>query len=75
MIIMIILGFLFTYIAPLSFVLLVTTLKEAVDDFNRYKRDKELNNSMYEYVTRQAQMRPIKAADMKVGNIIKVKQN
>ena len=48
----IILGFLFTYIAPLSFVLLVTTLKEGVDDFNRYKRDKELNNSMYEYVTR-----------------------
>ena len=73
---MIILGFLFTYIAPLSFVLLVTTLKEAVDDFNRYKRDKELNNTMYEVVRQQdSHMRPIKAADMKVGHIIKVKQN
>ena len=37
-------GFMFTYIAPLVFVLSVTMMKEAYDDFMRYKRDKELNN-------------------------------
>lgn len=32
-------GYLFTYIAPLAFVLSVTLLKEAWDDFARYRRD------------------------------------
>ena len=31
-------GFLFTYIAPLGFVLSITMIKEAVDDFARYQR-------------------------------------
>ena len=42
------LGFLFTYISPLAFVLFVTLMKEAWDDFQRYTRDKELNNTIYE---------------------------
>lgn len=37
-------GFLFTYVAPLAFVLVITLLKEAWDDIQRYQRDKELNN-------------------------------
>ncbi len=41
-------GFLFTYIAPLAFVLVVTLLKEAWDDLQRYSRDKELNNKKHE---------------------------
>jgi len=43
-----ILGFLFTYIAPLVFVLLVTMLKEGIDDIKRRQRDKEMNNSQFE---------------------------
>ena len=35
----------FTYIAPLLFVLIVTMLKEAYDDIKRMQRDKELNNT------------------------------
>jgi phospholipid-translocating ATPase len=42
------LGFLFTYISPLAFVLVVTLLKEAWDDLQRYSRDKEMNNKKYE---------------------------
>ena len=69
-------GFLFTYIAPLAFVLLVTMMKEAVDDFRRYQRDKDLNNTMYEVIREQDfNMQPIRSADMKVGQIVKVKQN
>lgn len=41
-------GFLFTYIAPLSFVLLVTLSKEAYDDWKRHQRDKLVNESVYE---------------------------
>lgn len=37
----------FTYVAPLIFVLVMTMLKEFYDDFMRYKRDKELNNFTY----------------------------
>jgi phospholipid-translocating ATPase len=40
-------GFLFSYVAPLLFVLLVTLVKEAIDEINRYKRDKEENNQTY----------------------------
>ena len=32
-------GFLFTYVAPLIFVLTITVVKEGYDDFQRYKRD------------------------------------
>jgi hypothetical protein len=32
----------FTYIAPLVFVLMMTMMKELYDEINRYKRDKEV---------------------------------
>ncbi len=38
----------FTYVAPLAFVLFLTMAKEAYDDFKRYKRDKEENSTLYE---------------------------
>jgi len=40
-------GFLFSYVAPLIFVLVMALLKEAWDDFKRYKRDKEANSQQY----------------------------
>lgn len=72
-------GFLFTYIAPLAFVLVVTMVKEGVDDFNRFRRDKDLNNAEYAVLVRQEQglgsIVPIAAKDIKVGQIIKINQN
>ena len=41
-------GFLFTYVAPLVFVLLITILKELFDDLQRMSKDRELNNKKYE---------------------------
>lgn len=41
-------GFIATYIAPLTFVLCITIGKEAVDDHARYKRDVESNSTPYE---------------------------
>lgn len=40
-------GFLFTYIAPLIMVLFFTLIKEALDDFKRFRRDQESNSSVY----------------------------
>lgn len=42
-------GLLFTYVAPLAFVLLLTMLKEAYDDLKRYWKDKEANSTNYRY--------------------------
>uniref|UniRef100_A0A8C3KSN2 Phospholipid-transporting ATPase n=1 Tax=Chrysolophus pictus TaxID=9089 RepID=A0A8C3KSN2_CHRPC len=40
-------GYLYTYWAPLGFVLTVTVAREAVDEYRRYKRDKEMNSQLY----------------------------
>ena len=37
-------GFLFTYVAPLAFVLAVTMIKEGYDDIQRNRRDHEANS-------------------------------
>lgn len=71
-------GFLFTYIAPLVFVLAVTMVKEWYDDFKRWQRDKELNNAAYQVLTSPKQssdlFQPITSANMKVGMIVRVEQ-
>lgn len=44
-------GYFYTYWAPLSFVLLVSVVREAVDDFLRFKRDKAVNSQVYQKLT------------------------
>lgn len=68
-------GFLFTYIAPLAFVLLVTMLNEAWDDFLRYMRDKEINEKQYMKLGANGELENILSEAIKVGDIIKVNQN
>lgn len=36
-------GLIFTYVAPLIFVLAITIFKEAFDDYQRKRKDRELN--------------------------------
>jgi phospholipid-translocating ATPase len=43
-------GFTFTYVAPLVFVLSITIIKEGIDDFKRFKRDRDLNGEKFERV-------------------------
>jgi len=70
-------GLVFTYVAPLLFVLIVTMLKEAYDDIQRLQRDKELNLAKYEKITSKTQsgLALINAKDVQVGQIIKIKHN
>uniref|UniRef100_A0A3Q1G208 Phospholipid-transporting ATPase n=1 Tax=Acanthochromis polyacanthus TaxID=80966 RepID=A0A3Q1G208_9TELE len=44
-------GYLYTYWAPLGFVLTVTMVREAVDEVRRYQRDKEMNSQLYSKLT------------------------
>lgn len=64
-------GYLSSYIVPLAFVLTVTMSKEAMDDINRRKRDRESNNELYEVVNKPG---PVPSKDLKVGDIIKLKK-
>jgi len=44
-------GYLFTLLGPLLFVLLITIAKEAHGDYKRYQRDVEANSQIYEKLT------------------------
>ncbi|XP_072614244.1 probable phospholipid-transporting ATPase IIB isoform X4 [Vulpes vulpes] len=44
-------GYLYTYWAPLGFVLAVTIMREAIDEFRRFQRDKEVNSQLYSKLT------------------------
>uniref|UniRef100_A0A8B9HWA2 Phospholipid-transporting ATPase n=1 Tax=Astyanax mexicanus TaxID=7994 RepID=A0A8B9HWA2_ASTMX len=49
-------GYLYTYWAPLGFVLAVTMVREAVDEVRRYRRDKEMNSQLYSKLTVRVSM-------------------
>lgn len=69
-------GPLFTYIAPLSFVLTVTIIKEGYDDYQRYLRDKETNGTVYEVLDVQTgQLRSQEARYIRVGHILRLHAN
>eukprot|EP01097_Dermamoeba_algensis_P011052 TRINITY_DN8417_c0_g1_i2.p1 TRINITY_DN8417_c0_g1~~TRINITY_DN8417_c0_g1_i2.p1 ORF type:complete len:1054 (-),score=266.66 TRINITY_DN8417_c0_g1_i2:518-3571(-) len=67
-------GFIFTYIAPLSFVLTITILKEAWDDFQRYKRDREANSQQYTRLTKKGEV-SLPSSDIKVGYLLQLHTN
>uniref|UniRef100_A0A8C0V6W6 Phospholipid-transporting ATPase n=1 Tax=Cyanistes caeruleus TaxID=156563 RepID=A0A8C0V6W6_CYACU len=66
-------GYLYTYWAPLGFVLTVTVVREAVDEFRRYKRDKEMNSQLYSKLTVRGKVQ-VKSSDIQVGDLIIVEK-
>jgi hypothetical protein len=48
--------------------------KEGYDDFQRYKRDKDVNGQEYERITTSGVIK-LPASDIKVGHYIKVHKN
>ncbi|XP_010781032.1 probable phospholipid-transporting ATPase IIB [Notothenia coriiceps] len=67
-------GYLYTYWAPLGFVLTVTMVREAVDEMRRYRRDKEMNSQLYTKLTVRGKI-PVKSSDIQVGDMIIVEKN
>ena len=68
-------GFLFSYISPLAIVLFITLVKEAYDDIYRYKQDKRTNLEEYFLLEKGGLRRKVKSAQIKVGDILELKQN
>lgn len=68
-------GFLFTYVGPLSIVLFITLTKEAVDDFKRYRRDIDVNSAKFVRYKGENSKESIPASDIRVGDMIEVSHN
>uniref|UniRef100_A0A8C9V283 Phospholipid-transporting ATPase n=1 Tax=Scleropages formosus TaxID=113540 RepID=A0A8C9V283_SCLFO len=66
-------GYLYTYWAPLGFVLAVTMVREAVDEVRRYRRDKEMNSQLYSKLTVRGKVQ-VKSSDIQVGDLIIVEK-
>ncbi|XP_048219489.1 probable phospholipid-transporting ATPase IIB isoform X7 [Perognathus longimembris pacificus] len=67
-------GYLYTYWAPLGFVLAVTITREAIDEFRRFQRDKEMNSQLYSKLTVRGKVQ-VKSSDIQVGDLIIVEKN
>lgn len=71
-------GYLSSYIVPLAFVLTVTMMKEAGDDIQRRRRDKEQNHELYEVLNRSSadsltvETKLVPAMGLRVGDLVRL---
>ena len=73
-------GFLFTYISPLAFVVCVSMAKELYDDINRRLQDKRINLTLinvlkYNTINKKVEIIQKKASELLVGDIIELKKD
>ncbi|KCV71635.1 hypothetical protein H696_01053 [Fonticula alba] len=70
-------GYLFTYVAPLVFVIGASLLREALDEVGRWRRDRDVNSQLYTKVdlARHGVHVPVRSCDLAVGDIIIVSAN
>ncbi|XP_070499057.1 probable phospholipid-transporting ATPase IIB isoform X2 [Chironomus tepperi] len=68
-------GYLYTYWGPLGFVLTVTIFREAIDDFRRYQRDREVNSQKYRRLMQSGHLELVPSSKLKVGDIIIVEKD
>ncbi|KAM8744213.1 phospholipid-transporting ATPase ID [Acanthopagrus schlegelii] len=64
----------FTTAVPLILVLSITAVKDASDDINRHKSDKQVNNRMVDVLI-DGQLKKEKWMNVQVGDIIKLENN
>jgi phospholipid-translocating ATPase len=67
-------GNIYTYFGPLVFVLSITIFKEALDDYARFKTDKESNSQMYQKISPSG-IKMIPSSDILVGDLIVIEKN
>eukprot|EP00756_Hemistasia_phaeocysticola_P020230 Hpha_TRINITY_DN15709_c4_g5::TRINITY_DN15709_c4_g5_i1::g.37294::m.37294/K01530/E3.6.3.1; phospholipid-translocating ATPase len=68
-------GFLFTYVAPLVFVIAVSLLKEAYDDLQRCFRDRAMNSELYEVVQPDGTREQRPSSSLGVGTVLALSPN
>ncbi|XP_037068803.1 probable phospholipid-transporting ATPase IIB [Pollicipes pollicipes] len=67
-------GYIYTYWGPLGFVIAVTMIREAVDDYRRYRRDKEMNSTKYSKLTNQGHVK-VSSSRIHVGDMLLIEKN
>ena len=71
-------GFLFSYVVPLLIVIIMSLIKELLDEIKRYNQDKKTNNEKYTKIVfenKGLKKVNIKSKDIKIGDILELKQN
>ncbi|UYV80522.1 ATP9A [Cordylochernes scorpioides] len=69
-------GYPYTYWGPLGFVLAVTLIREAIDDFRRFQRDKEVNCQRYSKLVNNGKgLSFVTSAEIKVADLIYVEKD
>ncbi|KAG0053093.1 hypothetical protein BGZ83_001685 [Gryganskiella cystojenkinii] len=63
-----------TEILPLTLVLTITAIKDALEDYRRYQQDKR-SNSLECTLVRQGELIPIKSKDIRPGDVLKICKN
>ncbi|CRH02656.1 phospholipid-transporting ATPase, putative [Plasmodium relictum] len=66
-------GYVFTFVAPLIFIILISLINEVVDDLKRFIKDLENNNEVYYTLVQNGNLERIYSKDIKVGDIILIK--
>ncbi|XP_050531336.1 probable phospholipid-transporting ATPase IA isoform X2 [Daktulosphaira vitifoliae] len=64
----------FTTLVPLCFILLVSAVKEIIEDFKRHRADREVNHRIVEVLSNGSWL-PKRWDQINVGDIVKVKNN
>uniref|UniRef100_A0A3Q4BIN8 Phospholipid-transporting ATPase n=1 Tax=Mola mola TaxID=94237 RepID=A0A3Q4BIN8_MOLML len=67
------LGALYTYWVPLGFVLIITVIREAVEEIRCYIRDKEVNSQIYSKLSTRGTVK-VKSSSIQVGDLIIVEK-
>lgn len=64
-----------TQYQPLLFILCVSGLRAASEDWNKHKADAKRNSYPYEILGQDGKFKTVQSGELKVGNIVKVKQD
>ena len=65
-----------TALIPIIFVLLISLIRELIEDINRYKLDKQQNSEKTEYLNNtNLKFESIESGKLEMGQIVKVKKN
>lgn len=68
-------GFLFTYIGPLAFVIFLSLFNEIVDEVSKYLRDYEVNSEKFKIVMPRQAKKIVKSGNLQVGDLVFLDEN
>ncbi|EUD74459.1 phospholipid-translocating ATPase [Plasmodium vinckei petteri] len=66
-------GYVFTFVAPLIFIIFISLINEVVDDLKRFVKDLDVNNEIYHTLLQNGNFKKTYSKDIKVGDIILIK--